>query len=158
MPDAPPARRRSLAALSAVSVLLAGCFGEPPKRAYEDLALLPKREVLVEISLGAFAIPVPIVIESASDRFEPDNLLQIEFGMFIVVDPTDAKQVKRLKKLNKGRIRDKVIRVCRNTPRDDLLDSQLSTLKAHLLDAVKPYLGGEAVRRVGLNRVALDEL
>jgi hypothetical protein len=160
MPNHPAARRarHHLAALGAASLLLTGCFGEPPKRAFEEIARVPTREALVEVEIGSFVIPIPIVLQSETDRFEPDNLLQVEFGMFVVVDPKQAKQVKQLKKRNQGRIRDKVIRVCRNTPRDDLLDSQLSTLKAHLLDAVQPYLGGEAVRRVGLSRVILDEL
>ena len=155
------ARRRyrsALALVGVVSVLLSGCFADPPKRAFEEIAALPSREELVEIEIGDFVVPIPLVLEPTDDRFEPDNLMQVEFGMFIVVEPKDVKQVKRLKRRNEGRIYDSVIRVCRNTARDDLLEAQKSTLKAHLLDAVQPYLGGDAVRRVGLNRVVLDEL
>lgn len=150
--------RSALAVLGCATVLLAGCFGDPPKRAFEDIAALPSREAFVEIELGEFVVPIPIVLEPTDDHFQPDNLMQVAFGLFIVVEPKDVKLVKRLKKRNNGRIHDSVIRVCRNTARDDLLESQKSTLKAHLLDAVQPYLGGEAVRRIGLNRVTLDEL
>ena len=161
MPNNSVYRRRyrcALATLGCATVVLTGCFGDPPKRAFEDIAALPSREEFVEVELGEFVVPIPIVLEPTDDRFQPDNRMQVEFGLFIVVDPKDVKLVKQLKKRNDGRIHDSVIRVCRNTGRDDLLESQKSTLKAHLLDAVQPYLGGEAVRRVGLNRVTLDEL
>ncbi|QDV76185.1 hypothetical protein [Botrimarina mediterranea] len=160
MPDN-VARRRyrfAAAALGAATVALSGCFADPPKRAFEDIAALPSREEFVEIELGDFVVPIPIILQPTDNAFRPDNLMQVEFGLFIVVEPRDEKLVKRLKDRNEGRIHDSVIRVCRNTARDDLLEAQKSTLKAHLLDAVQPYLGGEAVRRVGLNRVILDEL
>ena len=103
-------------------------------------------------------MPVPIVLESATERFEPDNLIQIEFTLFAVVDPDRVSMVKRVRERNEGRIRNRVIRVCRNTPRDDLLEPELTTLKAHLLDDLQPLIGGPAVRRVGVRHVTLDEL
>lgn len=161
MHDTPVSRRfprAFVAVLGAAMVALSGCGEAPTTNTFDEIARLPTREEYVEIEVGTFIVPVPLVLESATERFEPDNLMQVELDLFVVVDPQEVKQVNKLKKRNEGRIRDSVIRVCRNTTRDDLLEAQKSTLKAHLLDAVQPLLGGPAVRRVGLNRVVIDEL
>lgn len=120
---------------------------------------MPTREELVEVTMGSFIVPVPVVLESAIERFEADNLIQVELELFAVVDPSESSQVELLLEQHKGRVRDRVIAVCRSTTRDDLLETQKSTLKAHLLDAVQPLIGGaSAVRRVGIKRVVIDEL
>lgn len=145
--------------LGALALALTGCGeSEETTGMFDDISRLPTREELVEVQLGSFIVPVPVILESASERFEPDNLMQIEIDLFAVVDPADLKTVERLKERNAGRLRDQIIRVCRSTRRGDLLESQKATLKAHLLDAVQPLLGGPAVRRLGVRRVILDEL
>lgn len=138
---------------------LVGCSGGSSSSIFDEIAQMPSREELVEVSMGAFIIPIPVVLESAIERFEADNLMQIELELFAVVDPDEASQVELLLEQHKGRIRDSVIQVCRSTTRDDLLETQKATLKAHLLDAVQPMIGGTAaVRRIGIKRVIIDEL
>ncbi|TWT96708.1 hypothetical protein Pla108_24820 [Botrimarina colliarenosi] len=168
--SAPPIRRKTRArrtkrrfvlALALVlfpSVVVIGCGEGDAPTAFDNITRLPTREEFVEIEIGTFVVPVPMVLESATERFEPDNLMEVEIDLFVVVDPHEVRQVKKLTKRNEGRIRDRVISVCRNTTRDDLLEAQMATLKAHLLDAVQPLLGGPAVRRIGLRRVIIDEL
>ncbi|CAN0364657.1 unnamed protein product [Ectocarpus sp. 4 AP-2014] len=99
-----------------------------------------------------------MILESATGRFEPANLMEIEMRLVAVADPGEAESVQRMKERNSGRIRDCVIRVCRSTTRDDLTESEKATLKAHLLDAVQPLLGGEAVRQLVILPGRVDEL
>ncbi len=157
-PEQPVRPTRSTPALAVLLVALCGCGEEKKATVFDEISRMPTREELVEIEMGQFTIPVPIVLESATERFEPDNLIQLEFTLFAVVDPNHLSMVQRVRRRNEGRIRNRVIRVCRNTPRDDLLEPQLTTLKAHLLDELQPLIGGPAVRRVGVHSVTLDEL
>lgn len=151
-------RRYRSAPLALCLLVVCGCAEEEKTTIFDEIGHVPTKEASVELQLGSFIVPVPIILESATERFEPDNLMQVEIDLFAVVDPAEVKTVERQMERNKGRIRDTVIRVCRSTTRDDLLDSQKATLKAHLLDAVQPLMGGDAVRRLGVRRVILDEL
>ncbi|MEO0531467.1 MAG: flagellar basal body-associated FliL family protein [Planctomycetota bacterium] len=152
-------RRYPLALLALCLLALAGCAAEEEKPTiFDEIGHVPAKEASVELQLGSFIVPIPVVLESATERFVADNLMQVEIDLFAVVDPAEAEMVETLMDRNEGRLRDTVIRVCRSTTRDDLLDSQKATLKAHLLDAVQPLMGGEAVRRLGVRRVILDEL
>lgn len=146
-------------AIALLAPLLSGCGGEEASTSvFDEISRMPTRKELVEVSLGSFMVPVPIVLESATERFEPANLMQIQMSLVAVTDPDEADQVERLKKRNAGRIRDRVIRVCRSTTRDDLTESQKATLKAHLLDAVQPLLGGDAIRQLVILPTSIDEL
>lgn len=141
-----------------MSALLVGCGAEEEETVFDEISRQPKRDEFVEVDLGSFVVPVPIVLESATERFEADNLMQIEFDLFAVVDPDYVDRLKHVSKRNQGRIRDRVIRVCRNTSRDALLESEWATLKAHILDAINPLLGGSGIKRLGASRIIKDEL
>ncbi|MEQ8846910.1 hypothetical protein [Botrimarina sp.] len=154
---APIARTLRRAALLAAAAAL-GCEEEPADSVFAKIGRAPPREELVEVELGEFSVPVPVVLESAVGRFEPANLMEVQFRLFAVVEPAQRTRVERLAARNEGRIRDKVITVCRQTPRDDLAEAQWATLKAHLFDAVQPLLGGTVVRGLGVNQVMKEEL
>ena len=139
-------------------VLAVGCGAKPNDTVFDEITRLPDREQLVEVQLGSFTVPVPIVLESATERFEADNLMQIEFDLFAVVDPDHVKKLEQVSRRNEGRIRDRVIRVCRNSTRDALIEAEWATLKAHLLDAINPLLGGVGVNRLGATKIVKDEL
>lgn len=153
------ATRLAPLAVSFLALLLVGCGGEEEKASvFDEISRMPTREEMVEIDLGNFVVPVPMILESATERFEPANLMEIEMRLVAIADPDEADQVERLKKRNEGRIRDRVIRVCRTTTRDDLTESQKVTLKAHLLDAIQPLLGGQSLRQVVVLPARVDEL
>lgn len=138
---------------------MSGCGSEEVKEnVFDEISRMPTKEEMVEIDLGEFIVPVPMILESATGRFEPANLMEIEMRLVAIADPDEAKNVRRLKERNSGRIRDRVISVCRSTTRDDLTESQKATLKAHLLDAIQPLLGGEAVRQLVVLPGRVDEL
>lgn len=145
-------------ALAALASLAAGC-AEPEKASvFDEISRMPTKEEMAEIDLGSFIVPVPIVLETAQAAYETGNLMEIEMRLVAVAYPDEVGQVERLMERNAGRIRDRVIRVCRSTTRDDLTESQKSTLKAHLLDAVQPLLGGDAIRQLVVLPTRVDEL
>lgn len=169
MPRSHPApRRRSPRAAALLAAAAAvGCAADEQESIFSEISRLPAQEQLVEVELGHFMVPVPIVIEGAGveadpksrvDRFQRANLMEVQFRLFAVVDPKQQQRVEKLAKRNEGRLRDQVITVCRETPRDDLAEAQWATLKAHLLDAIQPLLGGPAVRRLGVTQVLKEEL
>lgn len=156
MPARPHSIRRFAAVLVASTVF--GCAEKEADVLLDDISVLPAREELVEVPLGAFMIPVPVVLDEATPRLEADNLIQLDFDLVAVVEPDHKKRIERYLERHEGRVRDEVIRVCRNTARDDLMESEWSTLKAHLLDAVQPLLGGLGIRRLATPRIVKEPL
>lgn len=160
----PIARRglgtRSLRAVVGVigCAVVAGCAGEDDRNAFDEISRLPETEVLIEVPIGRFVIPVPVVLDDDADEIRAENLLQLTFELVAIVAPRHESLVKRLGERHEGRIRDKVIGVCRNTARDDLLESEWATLKAHLLDAMQPLLGGTIVRRLATPHKLIEPL
>ena len=59
---------------------------------------------------------------------------------------------------HEGKIRDNVIRVCRNASVDDLQEPELSTLKAHLMDALASQVGEEGLRQLLITEVESERL
>jgi hypothetical protein len=134
--------------------VLAGCGGgEKPKIEFDEISRLPRRERQVEVRIGRFAIPAPLTLNDARRDTVELHLLRLSFDLYAMVDPDDVKQVKKLKKANEGRMRERVIQVCRATSREDLFEPEWTTLKAHLLDAVQPMLGGTAIKRLSTTRI-----
>lgn len=139
--------------------LLPGCGGgEKGANAFDEFSRLPSREELVEIDLGKFVIPIPVVLDDSTEKIETDNLIQLTFALVAVVVPKHVASVEKLHKRHTGRIRDEVIRVCRNTSRDDILEAEWTTLKSHLLDAIQPLLGGTVVRRIIIPHKVVEPL
>ncbi|MEO1497445.1 MAG: hypothetical protein AAFV43_09875 [Planctomycetota bacterium] len=147
---------RSLPLVLAVTSV--GCGAPEPEKLMDDISLLPAREELVEVPLGSYMVPVPVVLDDSADRFEADNLLQLDFDLVAIVEPDHKTRIERFKERHEGRLRDEVIRVCRNTARDDVLESEWATLKAHLLDATQPLLGGLGIRRLATPRIIKEPL
>ncbi len=142
-----------------IALLLPGCgSSEKGTNAFDEISRLPSREELVEIEIGRFVVPIPLVLDDSAEKIEIDNLIQLDFKLVAVVLPKHEASVRHLMKRHAGKIRDEVMRVCRNTSRDDILESEWSTLKAHLLDAIQPLLGGTVVRRMAIPHKVIDPL
>jgi hypothetical protein len=155
-PHAPWGGRFAAAFACAV---LVGCGGsEPTKIEFDEISRLPHRERQVEVRLGRFVIPAPLTLNDTRRETVELHLLRVSFDLYAMVDPEDVKQVKNFRKANEGRMRERVIQVCRGTTREDLFEPEWTTLKAHLLDAVQPMLGGAAVKRLSTTRIEKDLL
>lgn len=141
-----------------LTTALVGCAEKESDPMLTEIGLLPARESLVEVPIGSFLLPVPIFFEDATTLLEVSNLIQLDFDLVAIVEPEHKSRVERYRDRHGGRLRDEVIRVCRNTSRDDLMESEWSTLKAHLLDATQPLLGGLGVRRLATPRIIKEPL
>ena len=137
---------------------ISGCGGDVKKIAFDEISRLPKREVLNEVEIGYFIIPVHIGPAPGEPAVPPPSPIQLKFQLVAIVPPSDEKKVEQLLERHKGKIRDEVIRVCRGTEREDLLESEWATLKSHLLDAIQPLLGGDVVRGLATPTISRDEL
>ena len=99
-----------------------------------------------------------MVLEDPTGESAAGNLLQLDFRLVAIVEPKNVARVERLRDRYAGKVRHEVIRVCRNTAPDDLLESEWSTLKSHLLDATQPLLGGSMVRRLATPHKLIEPL
>ncbi len=154
--------RRTYAAALGMALLLipihAGCGNSAEPIAFDAISRLPTNEDLVEIKIGSFIVPIPLVLDDSDENFEVDNRVQINFDLVAVVDPKKQAKFEWLMKLHAGKVRNEVMRVCRNTSHVDIVEADWTTFKAHLLDAIQPYLGGPALRRLVMPRIVKELL
>ncbi|MEM6799149.1 MAG: flagellar basal body-associated FliL family protein [Planctomycetota bacterium] len=143
-------------ALTLLTVL--GCGGGADGPDYKNFENLQLRESLAETPLGEYTVPVPVVQADDSGELVRTNLLQVKFGLHGLVKPMDEAEAARLVKRHEGQLRDRIIRVCRNSSLEDLLDPQLSTLRSRILDAAQPLFEGVTIRRILVTNVITEPL
>ena len=154
----PPAQRPArcaAAALIASAVLGCGGGDEP---AFEKFETLQFRELLVEVPLGDYTVPVPVVSNDEAGGATRTNLLEMKFTLHGLVKPDLKPQMLDQAERQEGQLRDSVIRVCRNLPIDDVLDPQLATLRSRVLDSTQSLFEGSALRRVLVTDVTCEPL
>jgi hypothetical protein len=138
-------------------VLGAGCGSEATSE-FEDLGLVPAQAELIEFSLGKYAVPIPIAGEDGDGHPTLRNGLQFDFELFAVITRDQRSRFKDAWARHEGKIRDRVIRVCRSATLDELEEHELATLKAHLMDAVQSQLGDKEVRQLSIAEVGSRRL
>jgi hypothetical protein len=155
------ASRRRLAAVAlfaAATVLCGGGCGSGPTFEFDDLDLVPTQEELTEFSLGKYRIPIPLVDDRAANRPPRRNNLQLDFELFALVSRHDKWKITEAWKRHEGKIRDRVIRICRNASLDELQEPELETLKNRLMDALAPHLGEKELRKLVITEIVSQEL
>jgi hypothetical protein len=152
-------RRRFLlcAVLGALIAVVAGCNSRPAFD-FDELDLTPAHDELAEFPLGSFTVPIPVVEGRGRDQQVRSNRLEFGFKLFALITPDQQSSLADAWKRHEGKIRDRVIRVCRNASVADLQEPELATLKSHLADAVQAELGAKGVRRLLLTEVITQEL
>jgi hypothetical protein len=148
--------RQLFAAGSIVSVIV-GC-SSPPAFEFDELDLVPTQEELAEFSLGEYRIPIPVIKYRADSQPSQRNGFQLEFELFALVSPHEKSQITEAWDRHQGKIRDRVIRICRNSSLDELQEPELATLKARLLDALAPQLGQKEVRQLLITEIVSQEI
>lgn len=137
-----------LPAALAVAIVLStiGCGGTETSP-FERFERLPTVEELVTVELGEYVVPVPVEVSNEASLLAATQV-QIEFFLHAAVLPRHERTLRRNFERLEGRFRDNVIEVCRNTPVEDLLDPSLSTLKTHLADSMRPFIGDARIERI----------
>jgi flagellar basal body-associated protein FliL len=145
------------AALGVVLVAVAGC-GTPPAFDLDELDLTPAHDEMIEFPLGSYTVPIPVVQSKNRDQPVRANRLEFSFQLYALVTPDQQSSLADAWERHEGKIRDRVIRVCRNATLGDLQEPELATLKSHLADAVQAELGAKGVRRLLITEVVSQEL
>ena len=148
--------------LSVVFVALAAAatIGCGPKEDFEfdELDLTPAQDELVEFSLGKYAIPIPLVESSSLDTGVKRNRVEFSFALHALVTRDCQAQLAAKWKRHEGKLRDRIILVCRNTTAEELQEPELAMLKSHLTDAVQAEFGTQCIRRLLISEVATHQL
>jgi hypothetical protein len=149
-------RLQWLAALLIFSTI-AGC-GSRPAFELDGLDDAPAQQALSEFSLGEYRIPIPVLMDRGQAKPVFRNRFQFDFQLHALVSPAEQSQVSDAWDRHEGKIRDQIMRVCRNATVDELQEPELATLKARLIDALASQMGGKEVQQLLLTEVVSSEL
>jgi flagellar basal body-associated protein FliL len=78
--------------------------------------------------------------------------------LYALVRPENKSHIADDWARHEGKIRDHVIRVCRNASVDELQEPELSTLKARLMDALAAQMGENDLRQLLITEVVSQKL
>jgi len=135
-----------------VTMAVSGCKNES-KFEFDTLDVAPAREELSEFSLGQFRIPIPVADMTDHKKRIQRNRMQLDFELVALVPPKEEAKFADDWERHEGKIRDHVIRVCRNASSDELLEPDMTTLKAKLIDALASQMGDREVRQLLMSNV-----
>lgn len=149
---------RSVLAIGAVAIFaMAGCQSQSEFE-YDALDLAPPHEELTEFNLGKYSIPIPLAGHRRSKELGRANRMRLEFELFVVISPRMVSHIAEDWARHEGKIRDNVIRVCRNASVEELQDPELATLKSRLMDVLAMQMGKQDVRQLLITDVMSQEL
>jgi flagellar basal body-associated protein FliL len=86
------------------------------------------------------------------------NRVEFAFSLYALTTPECEKRLKSQCKRHEGKVRDRVILICRNATAEDLQEQELATLKSHLTDAVHAEFGTQCIRRLLITDVVTRKL
>jgi flagellar basal body-associated protein FliL len=125
---------------------------------YDALDLVPPQEELSEFSLGTYSIPIPVANDRGAKVVEHRTRFQLDFQLHALVLPEKKSSIADSWTRHEGKIRDHVIRVCRNASVEELSEPELSTLKARLMDALAAQMDKLDVRQLLITDVVSQPL
>jgi len=149
--------RRALAACAAAVCLAGGC-GSHSTFEFDALDLAPPQEELSEFLLGQYSIPIPVAEQRGSKVLGHRTRFQLDFALYALVRPENKSTIADDWARHEGKIRDHVIRVCRNASVDELHEPELLTLKARLMDVLASQIGKQDVRQLLITEVMSQKL
>lgn len=135
----------------------AGCGGQD-EFAFDELDLTPAQDELIEFSLGKYSVPIPLLHETTMDEGLKRNRVEFSFALYALVTADCKSRLAHQWKRYEGKVRDRIILVCRNATAEELREPELATLKTHLTDAVHSELGSLCIRRLLVSDVVTRKL
>jgi hypothetical protein len=140
--------------------VLAGCWlcvaafgcGSRPAFEFDQLDLAGAEEHFDEFPLGEYTIPIPAADWRGEIQATTRTSILMDFELFALVSPGNKSSVADAWDRHEGKIRDRVIRICRNSSLEVLHEPELGTLKAKLMDALGAHLGDD------VNQLLITEL
>jgi hypothetical protein len=125
---------------------------------FDALDNSPPPQELSEFSLGKYSIPIPVAEDRGGKHLEYRHRFQLNFELHALVSPTEKSHVSDSWARHEGKIRDQVIRVCRNATLDELQEPEFSTLKTRLMHALAGHIGGKDMRQLLITEVVSQQL
>lgn len=113
---------------------------------------------MIEFSLGKYSIPIPLLQATSMDEGLKRNRVEFSFALYALVTADCKKRLASQWKRCEGKVRDRIILVCRNATAEELREPELATLKTHLNDAVHAELGSQCIRRLLVSDVVMRKL
>jgi Flagellar basal body-associated protein FliL len=152
-------RHSLLGAIAIVGIvcIIVGCNSQQAFE-FDALDMVPPPEELMEFSLGEYRIPIPVAEDRGKNQLTYCHRFQIDFELHALVSPAEQSQVADAWSRHEGKIRDQVIRVCRNASVEELQEPELATLKARLMHALAAPVGQNEVRQLLLTEVVSQEI
>jgi hypothetical protein len=149
-----------LPAVAVETLLLCTVLGCGSRRTfeYDAIDLLPAQEELTEFPLGEYHIPIPVAEDRGQEKTSYRHRFEFDFALHALISPSAESQMADTWARHEGKIRDQVIRVCRNATVDELQEPELDTLKARLMDALVSQMGGQEMRQLLFTEVVSQEL
>lgn len=147
----------SVAVLCGLLCATPGC-GDSENFEFDELDLTPTQDELIELPLGEYTVPIPLIQSTSLDEGVKRNRVEFAFSLYALVSPDCKKNLVSQWKRHERKVRDRVILVCRNATAEDLQESELAKLKSHLTDAVHAELGKRCIRRLLISDVVVRKL
>jgi flagellar basal body-associated protein FliL len=135
----------------------AGCASEEDF-AFDELDMTPAQDELIEFSLGRYVIPIPLLQAATMDEGLKRNRVEFAFALHALVAPECKKRLAGQWKRHEGKVRDRIILICRNATAEELQEPEFATLKSHLTDVVHAELGPQCIRRLLISEVVVRKL
>jgi len=126
--------------------------------AFDELDLTPAQDELIEFPLGKYVIPIPLVQSSGMNEGLKRNRVEFSFALHALVTRDCKIQLAGAWKRHEGKLRDRIILVCRNATVEELQEPEFATLKSHLTDAVQAEFGSKCIRRLLISDVITRKL
>jgi hypothetical protein len=148
---------RAAVVIGVLGIAEGGCNSPAPYE-FDALDLTPTQDELIEFSLGHYSIPIPVVRPYEQKEKPRQNRIEFDFDLYALIPRDYEREMTDSWARHEGKIRDRIIRVCRAASLEELQESELSTLKSHLTDAVQSQLGRTGIRRLLVAEVSQREL
>jgi hypothetical protein len=124
---------------------------------FDTLDSLPPEDELTELSLGKFRIPIPVA-EQRQSQFAYRHRMLFDFELHALVTPAEKSRVADTLSQHEGKIRDYVIRVCRNATAEELQEPDLNTIKARLINGLAAQIGEKQLRHLLITGIVSQQL
>jgi len=142
---------RPMYALMVLAVAVTGCGNSDAvilQKLSRDFDLENMTGRRIELELGSYRIASAVPEQKAVGNQARPQWVQIRFHLYAMVDPEDVQRVKDACERHRGTLDDTILTVCRGATIEELVDVRNATLRARLIDAIRPILGSGRIHQI----------
>ncbi len=136
---------------------LVGC-SESVENVFDKYEIVQADNKQIEYFVGKFMIPIPDTRSFGAAGEVNRNFMQVDFELYVLITPDTEATIHAIWQQHEGKIRYKIIQVCRNSKQLDFIEQDLLTIKAKLVDVVRDYLGPKPIYRLVITDLSGQQL